>query len=159
MKRQILELCSATKLASRPNFIPIGRPRGAKAFGLRYERAFGKNLPAKAEIGPWFEYVDKRGEGWCQADAMLELGKGLVVVFECKTTWTAVGHLELETLYCPVVEMALGKKAIGVQVCKMLEGEMPRVKVVRSLEELTPAVAVSRERLVLHWLGKGVLRV
>ena len=62
--RTIVGLESARALAGRPLSIPKGRPRGAKADGIRYEKLLAKALaPLGFEHGRWFEFVDANGYG------------------------------------------------------------------------------------------------
>lgn len=131
------------------------RPRGAKALGVRYEKALAAALP-DAKRGQWWEFVDSNGPGWCQTDLMVE-GERSVLVLEAKYSWVMQGHTQLELLYRPVVELALGKPLLGVVVCKSLRAGMPPD--VRVVGDLPSAVELARQRrrVVLHWLGSGPL--
>lgn len=152
MKRQIVGLKSVRRLSGKPSCIPIGRPRGAKAAGLRYERELARMLP-DVPHGPWLEFEDANGKGYCQADFVLKLA-GAVVVLECKYTWTATGHVEMDTLYKPLLGRLEGLPVLGVQVCKKLTPETPSRAAVRS----TLAAAISAAwngPAVWHWLGVG----
>jgi len=143
-------------LSERPKVIPIGRPRGVKALGLRYERELAKVLSG-ARRGVWFEFEDSRGHGFCQVDFLVPVG-GRPVVLEAKYTWTLEGHEELEGLYLPVMRGVRGlERALGLVVCKKLtEGTLASA---RSFGDLTSAVewAEGGERAVLHWIGNGPL--
>ena len=153
MTRRIKGLCWARVLPARPNGIPASRPRGAKAQGLRYERALAANLPS-ATHGQWFEFCDVNGHGFCQVDLLLPRGEVLVVL-EVKYTWTWEAYRQLEELYLPVVEMALGGAVIGLQVCKRLVPEARSVTICASLEEAIQEAGERGEarRSVWHWLG------
>ena len=140
---------------ARPQCIPVGRPRGAKAQGLRYERLLASRLPL-AKHGQWFEFTDGRlGHGYCQPDFLLMLPE-VTVILECKYTWTVDGHLQIERLYKPVVAEALGKPAVGIVVCKRLEAEMRGVSIVGDLK-MAISLAVAGHRPVFHWLGKATV--
>jgi hypothetical protein len=151
VKRQVNGLRWA-RACERPEAIPIGRSRGAKALGVRYERTLALVWPGVC--GQWFEFEDRNGPGWCQVDFIAKVGEALVVV-EAKHSWLASAHVELDTLYLPVVERALGKKPIGLVVAKRLGMEMGRVRICASLEEAT-GMALLGHRVVWHWIGGAV---
>ena len=77
------------------------RPKGAKGLGLGYENALAKALP-HAIHGPWFEYCDRNGRGFCQPDFVL-VGSNLILVIECKLTNYPEACLQLANLYLPVL--------------------------------------------------------
>lgn len=149
--RKVLGLRYAKLLDERPKTIPKGRPRGAKAAGLRYERALEEALGEAAEAGRWFEFEDMNGRGYCQTDFLIPLIDRLVVL-ECKYTWTHMGHLQMEQLYFPVIRQMTKKKVSGIVVCKNLLPLMAGVKVCKTLEEALVASA-SGQRTVWHWIG------
>jgi hypothetical protein len=151
VKRQVNGLRWA-RACERPEAIPIGRSRGAKALGVRYERALELVWPGVC--GQWFEFEDRNGPGWCQVDFIAKVGEALVVV-EAKHSWLASAHVELDTLYLPVVERALGKRPIGLVVAKRLAMEMGRVRVSATLEEAV-GLALLGHRVVWHWIGGAV---
>jgi len=137
---------------------PFGTPkvgRGAKSYGIRYERAVAKALPGVPH-GQWFEFEDANGLGMCQPD-FLTLRAGVVVILECKYTWTPEAEDQLLDLYGPVVGMALGVPTAGMVICKNLTREVPPEAVFETFgEALGSALYWSRPPLpVLHWLGKG----
>lgn len=153
MTRYVRELLWA-RPCSRPAAIPIGRPRGAKAQGLRYERALARELDGKH--GQWFEFEDANGRGWCQTDLLLGRGS-MAVVLECKYTWTLEGHLALAKLYLPVVQMALQRPTCGLVVCKKLVPDVALhgVQICSSLEEAL--MAAPRRCVAWHWTGVSAL--
>lgn len=152
--RQISELLWARRaLEGGPFRAPRGL-KGAKAAGLRYERRLAEVCPGAAH-GPWFEFQDKRGRGWCQPDVMFE-GTHSVLVLEAKYTWTEVGHTQIEQLYVPVLTRAIGKPTFGVQVCKNLAGRSAGIVVVTDIRSAI-AVAKSGRRVVWHWMGGSVV--
>lgn len=151
--RIISGLRYASICSKPPHAQGISRPRGAKAHGLRYERLVAKHLPV-ARHGQWFQFIDANGHGTCQTDLLLEF-EDLVVVLEAKYTWTLMGHVQVERLYRPVVERAMGKPCVGLVICKALrdEVEMGSAMVVHRLMD---ALAwCQRKRTVLHWLGEA----
>ena len=151
MHRVISGLKWARPLAERPGSSPKSRPRGAKRQGVKYERDFAKALP-EAEHGTWFEFYDANGHGHCQPDLFMRVGDN-IVVFECKYTWTEVGHWQVMQLYKPVLEAAYGLKVVPVVVCKNLTPKAP--KATASLEDAIRQAIVSGGRVatVLHWLA------
>ena len=154
MKRQVVGLKWAARLVERPGCISIGRARGIKALGVRYEKAFEKWIgPGEATRGVWFEFEDKNGHGYCQVDFLIR-GEGEVFVLELKHTWNEGAHVELEKLYLPVVGEALGQAPLGVVVVKRLVPWMPHVAICEGLDEALAAARRGR-RAVLHWIGGG----
>ena len=152
MKRHVVGLKWAARLTGRPGCISVGRARGIKALGVRYEKAFEKWIgPGEATRGVWFEFEDKNGHGYCQVDFLIR-GEGEVFVLELKHTWNEGAHVELEKLYLPIVSLAMKAPAFGLVVAKRLTPESRRVKVVAGLEE-GKAQARSARRVVFHWLG------
>ena len=132
--------------------IPVGRPRGVKALGVRYERELAKEL-WEAKRGVWFEFEDQRGHGFCQVDFLMKWGSGEAakrpLVIEVKHTWTREAREELERLYLPIVWLASGREPIGVVICKRLTPEAPR-----AVSDLESAALYAAP---LHWIGKGPL--
>lgn len=153
MKRVIVGLKWARELEKKPEGIPNGRSRGQKAYGVRYEKALAKAF-SSARRGVWYEFEDKNGPGCCQVDFLLERASGLTI-FECKYTWTEAGHLELEKLYLPVVQMARGKPTNGLVVVKNLVENMGNVRICGDLDLALASAGVNR-RVVWHWLGANV---
>lgn len=149
MSRQIVGLQKAEP-CERPKTIPVGRPRGAKAAGLRYERSLAKAMPA-AKHGQWFQFQDRAGDGCCQTDLLLG-SDGACFVIEAKYTWTLEGHEQLERLYLPVVGMALARPCFGIVVARRLLSQMPGIVVANSLGQ---ALIFARQgrRVCWHWIG------
>lgn len=134
----------------RPACIPVGRPRGAKAAGLRYERALAAALP-QAEHGAWFEYRDANGPGYCQPDLLLHL-PSITVVLEIKYTWTDKAYDQIEKLYLPVLQIALGKPVIGMQICKKLVPQAAAASRICSMLGNGLILAHRGERVAMQWL-------
>ena len=136
----------------RPNIIPVGRPRGAKAAGLRYERALAEALPS-ALHGQWFEFEDANGHGYCQTDFILSFLPRYVVVLECKYIVTTEAVQQLLHLYLPIAREVYGM-ARGVIVAKKLVPGFCR-NAFGDLESAISAADVMATP-VWHWLGRAV---
>lgn len=138
----------------RPEFLPKPRLRGSKAEGLRYERRVAAAVP-RAQTGLWFEYIDANGRGWCNPDLVLDLGD-ILAVLECKRTERQQAQSQILDLYKPVLELALRRPVIGVQVTKFLTPATNPTQVATSLRD---ALAMARLGQIptLHWLGRGAL--
>jgi hypothetical protein len=148
--RRIRGLKWAKQLHEWPDSIPRPRPRGVKAYGRRYESLVAKALGPDAIHGAWWEYKDANGPGLCQTDFLI-VG-AMALVLECKHTWTLEGIEQLQDLYLPVVAMALGKRTIGVQVCKNLVAwaEGPRGE---TLSEAVVMARITGLPTTVHWRG------
>jgi hypothetical protein len=149
---------SGLKWAKASDRRPFGTPkigRGAKSYGIRYERAVAKALTG-ATHGQWFEFEDSNGLGMCQTD-FLVLRAGVIGIVEVKYTWTPEAEDQIERLYKPVVSAALGLPVCGLVICKNLTREVPADTVFETFgEALGSAIWWSGGPLpVLHWLGKG----
>ncbi len=155
MKRAVRGFLEA-KECERPKCIPLGRPRGAKAEGLRYERALLKAIGPSARGGCWFSFSDSEGQGFCQTDILL-LKKDVVYVLECKLSWTEEAEQSLRRLYLPIVQAVFGRPARGIVCCENLRRGMPwTTRVVGSLDEAI-ASAAWPGGVVLHWRRKTPL--
>lgn len=155
MTRRVQNLVWAKELEAKPRCIPVNCPvQGCRALGVRYEKAMAKALPA-AQHGLWWEFFDGNGPGFCQTDLLL-VGPHYALVLEVKYTYTTEAWEQLETLYGPVVEKALEKEVLGVQVCKIIPG-LIGTEISASLEESIDAAKRKGLRSVLHWSGLGPL--
>jgi len=139
--------------AERPPGMPIGRPRGAKAVGVRYEKALAKALPGMVH-GQWWNFRDRNGNGYCQTDFVLDR-EDFALVLEAKYTWVLAGHTQLRDLYIPVVGRALAKPVFGIVVCRNLIPGMPDVVRVTDSQTEAARLASQREYVVLHWSRLG----
>jgi hypothetical protein len=83
-------------LGARPDCIPVSRPRGAKALGVKYEKALAGALPGWKH-GQWFQFKDINGYGYCQVDLMIEL-EACVIVLEAKPQ--VIGRSRNSTSQC-----------------------------------------------------------
>lgn len=126
-----------------------GRATGSRASGLRYERQLGPDLPPQAKHGPWLEYLDSSGLHWCQPDYLWM--QPPAVVFECKLSWTMVGHLQIEELYAPIVEHLWKVPVLGIVVSRHLTKDTPRDWICPDLESAL-ARAGTGKRTVWHRL-------
>jgi hypothetical protein len=160
MVRRIRGLRWARRLDSRPKAVPNGRPRGIKALGVRYERAFAQ-VAHELEHGSWFEFEDMQGHGFAQTDFMTKAPDGKsMVILETKSTWVLEGHIKIEEFYGPIVEEAMRTRVLGsLVVCKNLTKET-RGWVSAISEDLDAALYHSSVgyRSVLQWLPGTPLR-
>jgi hypothetical protein len=102
----------------RPACIPRGRPRGAKLEGVRYERALAKTLGPGWTWGQWFEFEDRVGHGFAQAD-FVQKRLASTLVLEAKLSWTPEAQPQLDQ-YLQLAERAFGLPARGIVVCRYL---------------------------------------
>ena len=117
--RQIVGLKWAREMRKVPVFASTSKPTGAKGKGVSYEKKISAKLPFCWLRSKWFEFEDSRGYGICQPDFLLPLSH-MVIIGECKLTWTARALTQLTGLYFPVVEKALGLNPCGLVICKNL---------------------------------------
>lgn len=140
----------------RPAHIPKGRAKGAKAAGLRYEKALAAAIP-RADHGQWFEFRDLNGPGHCQMDLVIE-GQKRVVIIECKLTDVETGIAQLRELYFPIAQMVWpDKKPLGIVAARHLSKTNDL-----SLVETTLRGAILRAETqkivpILHWLERSPL--
>lgn len=150
--RAIVDLRYAA-LCLRPKHIPKSRPRGAKAAGLRYEKALAAAIP-RAEHGQWAEFTDMNGPGHCQFDLLIE-GAKRVVIIECKLTDVEQGRRQLEQLYFPVVQMIWpDKKPLGIVAARHLSKEPCLDRVRTSLKDAIKAAEFEKFIPTLHWMER-----
>lgn len=143
--RKVLGLQSAG-LAENPWGKPP-RPKGAKALGLRFERAVGKVLP-QALHGQWLRFVDNNGPGYCCPDFLVAQGATLWVL-ECKLTDWDEAEAQLEGLYRPVLGLLWSGPIRCITVARNLSPHTRRDAVVGTWE-----AALQMPRAVLHVFGK-----
>lgn len=155
--RTISNLKSASALAERPSCIPASRPRGAKAAGLRLERAISDALPGGLH-GQWFAFEDENGPGFCQPDIIYPFLPDFFAVIEIKYTLVPGAHQKLSNLYLPVVSHALKAPAAGVVIVKNLD---PRYRRGKIFTDLRIAAEVSFNRgypTLVQYVGQALLR-
>ena len=151
--RQIVGLEWARPEPNPPPGLPISRPRGAKAKGVRYERSVVKYLKLTGYLprhGQWFSYHDANGPGWCQVDILLG-SQGKLFALECKYTYVARAWDQLWKLYKPVVELATQRMLYGLVVCKNLTPEVPPNCIAPSIDDALWLAARS-EPCVWHFV-------
>jgi hypothetical protein len=154
--RSLLGLKRAALLPSRPACIPPSRPRGAKAAGLRFERALASSLKGCLH-GAWFEFEDLNGFGYCQTDIIMPFLPHFLAVIEVKYTFVPGAHSKLANLYLPIAEKAFGAPAVGVVVVKNLD---PRFRRGRIYTNLWNAAMASRDTgypTLIQWAGQALL--
>ena len=152
MARFVAGLTQAHRLPGRPSCIPGGYARkGAKAYGLRYERTVA--LRTGGLHGIWFSYVDANGLGYCQPDVLLGMD-GELIILECKLTEVDDARKQLAHLYLPVVAKATGRPTRGIVVTRHLTRETNPSNVCSSLGEALKR-ATSDYAPTLHWIGRG----
>lgn len=156
MSRIVRGLIWAKEVGKRPSYIPASRARGKKAEGVRYERKLAKALPGTRH-GVWFEFEDSNGKGCCQADLLLELGN-MIVVLEAKYSWVAQAYQQIEQLYVPVISLALGRRVVGLQVCKNLRTGAGQTRIATGLGNAA-ILAASGRRVTWQWLPDTPVRL
>lgn len=158
--RRISGLLSARRLDCRPPSIPIGRPRGAKAAGMRYQRLVEKALLAAfpgsgLDVGPWFEFTDSAGRGYCQPDALMyNITDDSYMIIEIKLSNFQAAEAQITELYKPVIERAIGSRVSGMIVLKNLSPEVPAARI---FDDFRRAMVCAQCEWfpVWHWLGHG----
>lgn len=137
----------------RPAHIPKSRPKGAKAAGLRYEKALAAAIP-RADHGQWFEFRDLNGPGHCQMDLVIE-GQKRIVIIECKLTDIEQGMAQLRHLYFPIAEMIWpDKKPLGIVAARHLS-KCPDTGLVESTLKAAILRAETQKVIpVLHWMER-----
>lgn len=169
--RQIYRLKTAVALSEKPACIPQGRPRGAKAAGIRFEKAVFEALSGPAGglstprgdapsciRGQWFEFEDENGCGYCQPDIIYPFLPDFFAVIEVKYTLVPGAHQKLTNLYLPVVSKALKSATAGVVIVKNLD---PRYRRGKIFTDLRTAAEVSFNRgypTLVQWAGQALIR-
>jgi hypothetical protein len=157
--RRIEGLLRAKALRERPGCIPpLPKFKGAKAAGLRFEKALHKALHGSLH-GQWFEYEDSLGFGYCQTDLLVPfvLFRQVIVVLECKYTLVPGAHSKLSSLYLPVVEAAFGMPAYGVVVVKNLDPRYRRGRIYTNLVDAVMGTMETGYPTLIQWSGQALL--
>lgn len=137
----------------RPSHIPKSRPKGAKAAGLRYEKALAAAIP-RAEHGQWFEFKDMNGPGHCQMDLVIE-GQKRIVILECKLTEVDQGISQLRDLYFPIAKMVWpDKKPLGIVAARHLSKCSDIGLVETTLKGAILRAETQGMIPVLHWMER-----
>ena len=141
-------------LCLRPANIPKGRPKGAKAAGLRYEKALAAVI-SRAEHGQWFEFTDLNGPGHCQMDLLI-VGNKRVVILECKLTDVQTGRAQLEDLYFPIARQVWpDKRPLGIVAARHLSKENQLELVETTLKGAILRAETQQVIPTLHWIERG----
>lgn len=131
----------------RPDFIQKSKPKGAKALGIRFEKAVAKAIDGNS--GQWFHYIDSEGPGWCQTDVLV-IGQKSVFILECKLTDTPEAVGQLLHLYYPVLREAYRLPVFGAVVCKNITSKTDLRRLVPSFERAI-RLAKLEQIPVLQW--------
>ena len=148
MQREITGLRWVKALTGRPGCVPVGKPRGIKAKGVRFEGACATQWPEAAH-GVWWEYEDSNGHGYAQTDLLWRQGGG-VIIGEAKLTWRWEAYVQLRKLYFPLLQGAFGVPVGGVVICRNVTRETPRAEVVGNLSEALDRAREGRMIPTLH---------
>jgi hypothetical protein len=151
-------IISASRAPTRVHKSRASNSRGY--VGLLYERKAVKMLKdtlpksMKLEHGPWFYYEASEGfHGACQPDALIHDDDfGYTIVVEVKNTWVPNALTKLNTLYCPVVERALGRPTKPLILVKNLTPDSPR-------PQPTISFALVSAQPLIQWLGRGAVQL
>lgn len=157
MGRQVVGLKTATLLAERPSCIPLSRPRGAKAAGLRFEKALASHLKGCLH-GQWFEYEDFNGFGYCQSDIIFSFLPSYLCIIEAKYTFVPGAHAKLANLYIPIISKALKAPCCGVVIVKNLDPRYRRGRLFTSLPAAAESSFNSGYPSLIQWSGQALLR-
>lgn len=155
----VSNLHSAKLLGERPKCIPMGRLRGTKAAGMRFQRAVGAALEAKLGhdilLGPWFEYIDCGVRRYCQPDfIILRLLHAYLVVIEAKLTWNFEAYEQLRRLYVPVVRQFYNLPVYSMLAVRNLTRETPKSAIFSDFDKALAATA-PQVCPTWHYLGRG----
>ena len=95
-----------------PPFIQPHERKGRRAEGQRYERRVHQEFYVRYPgylASPWFRFIDREGEKWCQPDGLLiNPWQGHIVIVEAKYQHTEQAHRQLFDIYLPVVSVLFG---------------------------------------------------
>lgn len=155
--RHILGLRRAEALSEKPSCIPQSRPRGAKAAGIRFEKAVFEALSGGIR-GQWFSYEDENGPGLCQPDILYPFLPDFFAVIEVKYTLVPGAHQKLSNLYLPVASRALQAPCAGVVVVKNLDPRYRRGKIYTDLRAAAEAAFDRGYPTLLQWSGQALIR-
>jgi len=160
-KRIIVGKCTAQRLAMRPKCIPVGRPRGIKAAGIRYEKTLLKALLLRfpksgLDISPWYEYWDANGRGYCQPDLVVyDVQHDRYVIVEIKLTNYVQADNTLNGLYVPVLAAAHDTVPAAMIIVRHLSPGINLSRVHDTFSAAFCASFTSSPAPIWHYLGKG----
>lgn len=144
-RQRIIGLRWAKLLDERPHFMPDNtKLTGKQREGILYERRVAKlitGLLEEDEIlhGPWIEYEDRRGMGWCQPDILVVRDAAPLLIIEVKLTATKTAFKQMSGFYLPTVAkiFEVPKKSIKLlQICRNLTPRFSKEPIVESLDEM-----------------------
>jgi len=157
--RVIEDLRWASLLSERPSCIPASRPKGAKAAGLRFEKALSRHLSGSLH-GKWFEFEDRNGHGYCQTDIIYVFHTPITpyaVIIEVKYTLVPGAHTKLQHLYLPIVSAALRMPSVGVVAVKNLDPRFRRGRIYTDLPSAVQAACTNSFPSLIQWSGQALL--
>jgi len=150
----------AAAMRDRPDYIPLSKPKGVRALGLRFERRLHKALPGSIH-GQWWEFEDTQGYGVCQTDLIypfhLVPGPATVAVIEVKYTLVPGAHSKLSSLYMPIVSKALGCRVAGIVIVKNLDPRFRRGRIFTSIQSATDAALATGYPSLIQWAGQSLV--
>jgi hypothetical protein len=150
--RVVEGLLRAERCVARP--LPRVRDQRRRQ-GIRFQNNVAKALrksiaaPHILEIEPWFQFYDKYGRGQAVPDFII-LTEDAALVVECKLTFVPEAVTKLRYLYVPVIQMALGRPAHPIVMCKHL---VPGV--IGCVTRLSVALELQASVPTMQWLGHG----
>jgi len=124
-RKYIHKLRYVKRLKGKPGFIRNHKVYGARKAGLIYERRVATYLqalhPRLYHYGPWFEYEDVQGRGWCQPDILFlpYSKKKPLVIYEIKLTYKPIAEHKLYNVYKPIVEYLYPKR--DIKLCQIFK--------------------------------------
>ena len=138
---------------TRPDCIPVGKLKGKKAAGLRYEKQFAAHVTGSLR-GQWFAYEIRGRTKYCQPDVLVSFFPQAMLVLELKYTFVPEAITKMRELYLPVVSKALKVPTVGAIVVKNLtSGWIGPIT-----HDLSEAFEVGKtgEIPILHWVGQPI---
>lgn len=110
------------RLKDKPASLSVGRKRGAKGQGLKYEARAISHLTALFPPGDlryhlWIEYLDDNGLSWAEPEAVV-IRPTELILFEVKLTGCQYGLEQMRDLYAPLLSSIFLRPVRGLQVCR-----------------------------------------
>jgi hypothetical protein len=148
-----------------PAFLKQGnknmKPGSSNWAGIKFENKFADHMAAiygdRAIHGPWIEYFDERGRGYCQPDVvLLASGDEPLIVFECKLTFRArKAGAKMINMYGPVAEYIWGSRPLLVQVCRFLRPSAKHTLIVKDIDDIWACGVKSNDDVgIITWNWK-----
>lgn len=131
-----------------------GKLSGSAARGMTYQRKCTKEIRRISGGGSvldpkwWIRFEDENGLGWAQPDIVLDYeDEGVLYILECKLTHHEFAHLQLESLYSPLLDYTHpGREHVLVEMFKNFGG----AKMGTQISNLDDALNKAHEG-ILHW--------